>query len=218
MRDVEVNLNDALADLVTDAGLNFAARTLGVPERGEALYETDDFGVYLEFAIHHHRVRGRTVIERLVAKRKPTVGSETHVVLSAMMSSQVSLLRLGERTRGVGVQVEDLFFGHRRFLADVALSKSNWPREMFIVTRLLVFEDFCMTPCTSWLDFDPELAQMLAAGLAGESHVPMAERYASVEQKAELAAQLIEMALCSVASVREGLIERFGLDHAHVKG
>ena len=146
----------------------------------------------------------------MLATRKPAVESDTHVVLTAMMNALVSLFRLGERTLGVGVQVEDVLFGQRHFLADVPLSRWERRDEKIIATRLLVFEDFSMTPCTSWLDFDPDLARMLSAGLAGESSVPMAERFASPEKKAELAADLMGMGLCSVASVREGLIERFG--------
>jgi hypothetical protein len=211
LRDVEVNLNEALGAMLTDAALNFAARTLGVPERGEALYEAEDFRVCLEFAIYHHRVRGRTVIERMLATRKPAVRSDTHLVLTAMVNSKVSLFRLGERTPGVGVQVEDVLFGPRRFLADIQLSGWKRQEEKFIVTRLLVFEDFSMTPCTSWLDFDPELARMLSAGLTGESPVSMAERFASPEKRTELAADLMEMVLCSVESVREALIGRFGM-------
>ncbi len=62
---------------------------------------------------------------------------------------------------------------------------------------------------TSYLDFHPELARMIAAGLPKESTVPMAERYASAEAKSKLARDLTEMALCSVGSVREALLERF---------
>jgi hypothetical protein len=211
LRDVEINLSDALGAMLTDVALNFAARTLGVPERGEALYETEDSAVCFEFATYHHRVRGRTVIERMLATRKPAAGSDTHVVLTAMMRSQVSLFRLGEAVPEVGVQVEDLLFGHHRFLTDVQLSKRKTQDERFIVSRLLVFDDFSMTPCTSWRDFDPELARMLAAGLVAELPVPMAERFASAEKTTQLAADLVEMALCSVESVNEGLIERFGV-------
>jgi hypothetical protein len=212
LRDVEVNLSDALAemDIDSDVALNFAARHLGLPERGEALYEAEDSGSCFEFARYEHRLRGKTVIERMLAKRKPTPGSDTHLVLSAMMKSRVSLFRLGEKTPGLGVQVEDMLFGDRRFLADVQLSKWDTQGEKFIVSRMLVFDDFCMTPCTSWLDFDPELARMMAAGLAAESAVPMAARYSSAEKKTELAADLIEMALCSPDSVREVLEGRFG--------
>jgi hypothetical protein len=116
---------------------------------------------------------------------------------------------VGEPEPGVGVHVEDLLFGGDFFLADLQLSKGRKNVETVIATRLLAFDDFVMTPCTSYLDFDPELACMMAAGLPKESNVPMAERYASAEAKSELAAALTEMALCSVESVREALLERF---------
>jgi len=38
LRAVEVALCSTLHDMVTDAALNFAARSLGLRERGEALY------------------------------------------------------------------------------------------------------------------------------------------------------------------------------------
>jgi hypothetical protein len=83
-----------------------------------------------------------------------------------------------------------------------------------ITTRLLAFDDFVMTPCTRHLDFDPELASMVAAGLPAQSPVPMAVRYASLEAKSELAMDLVEMALCRIQSVVEALLGRFdGGDH-----
>jgi hypothetical protein len=209
LRAVEVALCGTLHDMVTDAALNFAARSLGLRERGESLYEHGDYSVLLELATYHHRLRGKTVIERFVEKTKPAVGTDEHLVLAAMISSRFTLLRLGETEPGVGVRVGDLLFGGDFFLADLQLAKRRKNVETVIATRLLAFDDLVMTPCTSYLDFDPELACMMAAGLPKESSVPMAERYASAEAKSELATDLTAMALCSVESVREALLERF---------
>jgi hypothetical protein len=213
LRAVELALCDPLHDAVTDTALNFAARRVGIRERGEWLYEHEDYSVLLELATYHHRVRGKTLIERHFAKTKPAVGTDEHLVLTAMMTSRVTLLRLGEVVRGVGVHVEDVLFGGDHFLADIQLSnyRDDESGVAVVATRLLAFDDFVMTPCTSYLDFDPELASMLAAGLPKESTVPMAERYASAEAKLELTMDLTEMALCSVESVREALVERFAL-------
>jgi hypothetical protein len=209
LRAVEVALCGTLHDMVTDAGLNFVARSLGLRERGESLYDHADYSVLLELATYHHRLRGKTVIERLVEKNHPAVGTDEHLVLAAMISSRFTLLRLGETEPGVGVRARDLLFGGDFFLADLRLSKGRKNVETVIATRLLAFDDLVMTPCTAYLDFDPELACMMAAGLPKESTVPMPERYASAEAKSELATDLTEMALCSVASVREALLERF---------
>jgi len=209
LRAVEVALCGTLHDMVTDAALNFVARSLGLRERGEALYEHGDYSVLLELATYEHRQRRKTVIERFIGKTKPAVGTDEHLVLAAMISSRFTLLRLGETEPGVGVRVEDLLFGGDFFLADLQLSKGKKNVETVIATRLLAFDDFVMTPCTSYLDFDPELACMMAAGLAKESTVPMAERFASAEAKSRLATDLTEMALCSVESVRGALLERF---------
>jgi hypothetical protein len=214
LRRVELALCDPLHEAVTDAALNFAARRVGIRERGEWLYEHEDYSVLLELATYHHRMRGKTVIERHFEATKPTVGTDEHLVLTAMMISRFTLLRLGEPTPGVGVRALDLLFGGDVLVADIQLSKYREDEdvgETVIATRLLAFDDFAMTPCTSYLPVDPELARMLAAGLPKESTVPMAKRYASAEAKLELAMEVTEMALCSVESVREGLIERFGL-------
>jgi hypothetical protein len=209
LRAVEVDLCGTLHDMVTAAALNFVARSLGLRERGETLYEHADYSVLLELATYHHRLRGKTVIEGFVEKTKPAVGTDEHLVLAAMISFRFTLLRLGETEPGVGVRAEDLLFGGNFLVAGLQLSKGKNNVETVIATRLLAFDDFVMTPCTSYLDFDPELAWMMAAGLPKESTVPMAERYASAEAKSELATDLTEMALCSVASVREALLERF---------
>jgi hypothetical protein len=121
LRAVEVALCGRLHDMVTDAALNFVARSLGLRERGEALYEHADYSVLLELATYHHRLRGKTVIERFVEKTQPAVGTDEHLVLAAMISSRFTLLRLGETEPGVGVRVEDLLFGGDFFLADLQL-------------------------------------------------------------------------------------------------
>jgi hypothetical protein len=130
-------------------------------------------------------------------------------MLTAMIASRFTLLGLGKTLSGVGVHVEDLLFGGSQLLADERLSEVRRRREMVIATHLLAFDDFVMTPCTSFLDFDPEFARMLTAGLPKESTVPMAERYASPLAMSELATDLTEMALCSIESVKEALVERF---------
>jgi len=210
LRAVEVALCDPIHEMLTDAALNSAARSIGVRERGDYLIEHEDYGVILDLAAHHHRLRGKTVIERFLQKTRPAEGTDEHLALAAMMQSWFTLLRLGEVVRGVGVHAEDLLFGGHLFLADVALSKYKANDETVIVTRLLAFDNFVMTPCTSYLDFDPQLARMMAAGLRKESLVPIAERYASPRAKGELAADLTEMAICSIESVREALLDRFG--------
>jgi hypothetical protein len=47
--------------------------------------------------LNHHRVDGQTIIERHFEETKPAAGSDLHAVLSAMMSSRFTLLRLGRR-------------------------------------------------------------------------------------------------------------------------
>jgi hypothetical protein len=89
------------------------------------------------------------------------------------------------------------------------LSKDRTKWEVVIATRLLAFGGFVMTPSTSDLDCDPKLARILAAGLPKESTVRMEERYASAEMRGELAVDLTHMALCSPASVKDALLERF---------
>jgi hypothetical protein len=143
---------------------------------------------------------------------KPASGTDEHLVLSAMMNARFTLLRLGEPLLGVGVSAEDMLFGKELFLADVQLSKLKEREEMVIATHLLEFDDFAMTPCTSYLDFDAELARVLAEGLPTESRVPLAKRFVSASAKADLAADLMDMAVCSVESVMDALRDRFGLE------
>src|SRR5580658_5111980 len=168
LRAIEVTLSEALHNMVTDSAVNVVAKRLGFEDRGEALYEHEDFSVLLELATYQHRLRGKTVIERLFSKSKPAVGTDEDVVLSAIVPSRFTLARIGETTAGVGVRAQDLLFGGSHLLVDERLSKGRRRREMVIATRLLAFDDFVMTPCTSFLDFEPELAQILAAGLPNE--------------------------------------------------
>jgi hypothetical protein len=93
--------------------------------------------VLLELATYDHRLRGKTVIERLVEKTQPAVGTDEHLVLAAMISARFTLLRLGETEPGVGVRVEDLLFGGDFFLADLQLSKGKKNVAKVIATRLV---------------------------------------------------------------------------------
>ena len=210
LRAVEEAVFAELAEKMPDTGLNFAARQLGLPERGDHIYEHADFGVVLDFALHHHRLRGATAVDRRLLKATSRPETDAHAVLLSAQRSRVTLLRLGEQVRGLGVQVEDLLFGGAFLLVDPVLSRRRSKDEKVIMTRVLEFEAFSMTPCTSWLDFDPVSARMLAEGLRHESPVPLAERLASADARLEFDTDLVEMAICSVQSVREGLENRYG--------
>jgi len=209
LRAVEDALFETLTETVSDEAVDAIAASFGVVERGEALYEHPDYGVLLDLSLHDDRATGQTVVERHLEETKPAAGTDLDAVLTALTRSRFTLLRLGKRAPGVGLQVEDLLFGGALFLADPDLSKDRTRDEVVIATRLLAFDGFVMTPCTSYLDFDPALAHLLAVGLPTESTVPMAERYASTEARRALATDLTRMALSSIESVQAALAKRF---------
>lgn len=209
MRALEESLFETLGDALPDEAADAIAARIGLAERGEALYDHPDYGTILDLALYHHRALGQTIIERYFDETRPAPGSDAHAVLDAMTSTRVTLLRLGKAEPGVGLEVHDLLFGGALFLADPVLSRERPAGEVVILARLLPFDGFVMTPCTSYLDFDPALARMLAAGLAAESDAPMGERLASAEARSSLAEDLTKMALCSVESVKAALDRRF---------
>ena len=209
LRAVEEALFETLADAVGDEAVDAVAASMRIVERGEALYEHPDYEVFLDLAVYEHRVNGQTVVERHFEEKAPTTASDEHTVLTAMTRSRLTLLTLGAKDAGVGVQAEDLLFGGSLFLADPALSKERSRGEIVILARVLPFDGFAMTPCTPYLDFDPQVARMLAAGLPLESSVPMTERYTSVGARLALSTDLSRMALSSVDSVKEALAKRF---------
>jgi len=210
LRAVEDSLVETLVDAVPDESVDAVAAMFRIPLQGEPLYDHPDYGVLLDLAMYEDRTSGQTVIERHFEQTNPEAGSDEQLVLSAMMASRVTLLRLGKRNPGVGLDVEDLLFGEALFLADPALSKERTRGELVILTRLLSFDGFVMTPSTAFLDFEPHLARLLAAGLPKESTVPMADRYASADARRVLGMDLTSMALSSVESVRQALLVRFG--------
>lgn len=126
-----------------------------------------------------------------------------------MRDARFTLRRLGAAVQGWGIHAEDLCFGGSFVLADEVLAKQRKIDPQIIATHVLVVGEISMTPCTSWLAFEPELARLLAEGLARESSVPLSARLESREARAELAADVIEMACCTVESVRAALLERF---------
>jgi hypothetical protein len=210
LRTVEETLFDTLSDAVPDAAVDAIAAAFRMEERGEALYDHPDYGPLLDLALHEHLVDGKTTVEAYLAATAPDAGSDPHTILAAMTRSRVTLLRLGARDGDVALQVEDVLFGGSSLLVDPELAEDRTRDEVVILARVLPFDGWSMLPSSSYLDFDPELARMLAAGLPKETGAATNERFASAESRRQLARDLTHMALASVDSVKAALVKRFG--------
>ena len=123
-----------------------------------------------------------------------------------MRDARYTLLRTGASVQGWGVRASTTSsFGGSFVLADVALARENREEELVVASHVLALGEISMAPAR----VRPLLARMVAGGLSRGSPVPLAERVASPDARTAFAAEGIEMAFCSVDSIREGLIERF---------
>ena len=84
----------------------------------------DEASVLMDYCIYDYRWDGHNVIERYVSRTPPKAGSDTNVLLDAMLQARYSLLVVDEIVRGVGVKAHDLFRGDNGFVMDVGMSET----------------------------------------------------------------------------------------------
>jgi hypothetical protein len=170
LRETQRALNLTLTNALSKKAILESAERLGLVRRGRVIADSQlDLDLVMDTAVYDYYPSGNeNAVARYAGRHELTGDAKT--VLDAMLRARFTLVELGERVKGVGVQARDVVFAESFFLADVALSRTGVPG-LVLATRLLSFESFRMTTGAYRL-FDADLASLAAtscgplAGLA----------------------------------------------------
>ena len=138
-------LHGTLVKQLDDSDLDEAGIALGLLD-GDVLSVgvEEEITVLIDHCLYSSRQDGKTVLEAYGESRKLKPGTPRRRLLDAMADSRFSVYRFDRIHRGVGAEVSDLFYGHRRVLVDVALSNSMGKGGL-LLSRTLDMGDWIMT-------------------------------------------------------------------------
>jgi len=160
LRAVQRALNGEITKTLSRKAIEETARRLGLWEAGRIIFEDEDVQLLNDSAIYDYFPSGKNAVERYAARGLYASGAKEHVVLEAMTKARVTLVELGARVPGAGVQARDLLFGGELLLADIGLSQTA-DEGIVLVTRLVDFPSFSMTTGIAQV-FEPGLAALVA--------------------------------------------------------
>ena len=121
------------------------AKRFGLLEGDKLVLESEDeMTILVDFLIYHHRQRGKTLVQKYLARLPPADGPEEVLIRAAMSSPRFSVYEVEEMRPFVGVVVRDLVRGGPVFVVDEALSTSAKPG-MVLALRLLPLPSYWMT-------------------------------------------------------------------------
>jgi len=144
-RAVSLDLNDAILRVLSKEVLHQAGRQLGILKQGTLVFrDLDESAVLMDFAIHDCWVDGKNGLDRYLALRPPTPGSDQEAILAAKKRGWYSVFQVESVVPGVGVHLHDLLRNQRHFLADKGFSHTA-PMGAVVATRVFDFGDFLIT-------------------------------------------------------------------------
>ena len=161
LRAIQRALNVDLTKTLSRKAIEETARRLGLWEAGRIAFEDEDeVEVLNDSALYDYFPSAKNAVERYAARGPFESSAKQHLVLEAMTKAHVTLVELGTRVPGVGVQARDLLFGGELLLADIGLSQTA-VEGIVLATRLLDFPSFSMTTGIAEI-FEPGLAALVA--------------------------------------------------------
>lgn len=138
-------IHQGAMELVSGPALLGQARRLGLAQKDTfVLEDMDELFFALDLAIYTSPPARRPAIDRYLASVDAEVGSEAAQVMRAMRSARFAVVRFERRHPTAGFVVRDLARESDHWLIDEGLELSA-DDGFVIATRLIIFEDFCMT-------------------------------------------------------------------------
>ena len=196
MRSIGLELNKVLTKYVPKEAIEAAGRKLGLWEHGTLVFgNQDQLCVLFDHAIHGCFTDGKNVVDRYVAERSPSPGSDEEVLLAAMRRTFFSLFRVEEVVVGVGVRVLDILQEREYFMVDVNFSRVaivGW----ILASRVIPFEDF-ITTTGAGLPVARNATKDVARYIEKMAKARQDESGMTREENAEMAAELIRFCLAS---------------------
>jgi hypothetical protein len=121
------------------------AKTFGLLKGDKLLLESEgELTILFDFLIYHHRQRGKTLVQKYLARLPAADDPDEAVVRRAMGSPRFSVFEVTAARPRVGVAVRDRARGGTLFVVDEGLSRSAKPGAFFAL-RLLPLPDYWMT-------------------------------------------------------------------------
>ncbi len=130
---------------VSKAAFNRTAKKLELLDGEQLMLESESELVILyDHLIYDRRTRGKTPVERYLAKLPKSDDPVEQLVRQAMMNQQLSLFQIEDVYEGLGVSVRDLLSDDLEFVADLSLSQSVSPG-WTLAMRLLPLPDYSIS-------------------------------------------------------------------------
>jgi len=167
-RQIARELNVRLIKQLPKVAVPECGKKLGIVKAGTLVLSNDDeIAVVYDYCLHHYRRGNKTVIERYLEQTPPGADSDEMTLLEAMSASHASAFRIAEITPRSGAVLEDLGYGDRIELTDLALAETGIAGTV-VVGRILKLPELQMSSGT--LIPMPEMAY-------AQSVVPLIEKF-----------------------------------------
>jgi len=195
LRAVAFELNKHLPESASKHMIEHAASKLGLWHSGMLVFgEQDELSVLMDYVIYDCHEDGANAVDRYIAQHPPVPGSEEDAVLQAEQQAFYAVVQVEEVLEGFGVRVHDLLSDRHFLLADISFSKTA-VEGVVLATRLVPFDDFVMTsgaPLPLEEDAFIEVANHVSAR---NLHDPEAFARLSRQERADVTADIIRLAL-----------------------
>ncbi|QSA96302.1 hypothetical protein [Methylococcus sp. EFPC2] len=197
LRKAGRELNAVLAKQVPKTAIGECGKKLGIYKAGNLILNNDDeIAILFDYAIHHYRRGGKTVIERYLEQSPPEPGSDAATLLQAMQQSRYSVFRVVEIEPNQGARLHDLLRGDSLDLMDLGLAATGTPG-VVLAGMVLPLDDFHISSGS---------LIPLPEGVFEEKILPVADKFMAADadgtrpvlspaQAASFAAQVIRIAL-----------------------
>lgn len=137
-------LNRVLADAIPAGAEIECGKLLGLVENDQLAFSSDnDAAVLIDFCIYHHRIDGRTLVDRYRAENPPDSDSDEWVLLDAMANAYYSLFNILDVRPDVGVRCHDILRREPVFVLDGHLSLTGEPN-MILASQAMAPEGITM--------------------------------------------------------------------------
>ena len=126
LRAVLQKHQNAAVKSLSKAAMQRAGEALGIMEGSQLYLETDaELTIFFDHALYDRTTRGKTPIQRYLAKLPTTDDPDEQLVRAAMADARVSLYLIEQLDGHHGVSFRDLTTGETRFAVDESLARTG---------------------------------------------------------------------------------------------
>jgi hypothetical protein len=197
-------LEAKLVKSLTAKALRASAMKIGLWRKGAlSLEDEGELVVLTDFALHHHRPDGKSLVERDLGRHAAELGPLDVEVLRALVRSRFTVLALGPSPDDSTVRARDLLYDEDVVVRDRTLASVATVGQV-VAVRVVPFGDFAILAGAA-LPFASELAPDVRAVLERRwpGAVPAGLRALSPADHARVTADLLVLALRDPGKLRD---------------